>query len=437
MFYANNGAMLRFPDCAARGNGLFPAVLAAVIALCLPVHASNQAIYTDSLQNGWQDWSWAKVNPSNTNPVHSGVYLQRHFVKLGGALSRARPAEQRALFLHHLLDQRRDRRTAGPNSGHAQRERPGPRATGAVTGKRVAAGHVLPLPSLGLTNVTDFDGFWLQVENNGLAPTFYVDDITLVTNGTPPALVTLTAPAPGATYAAPATVNLAATVTTNGHTINTVQFYSGSTLLGQSVSPPYAYLWSSVQAGSYTLSAWVIFDAGSSNAGTNISPAVGITVVTNSVFSIAVDASQNRHAISPLIYGVAFGTSNQIADLNAPLNRSGGNSETRYNWMLNAHNHANDWYYESLDDYNSGDPRATVPGSSDDEFVANSKNGGADSLMTISMIGWLAKLGPHARGSPVMPLPIMVHRRALIRHIFQSLATASASLTTRLSPRTI
>src|SRR5207249_8963933 len=72
--------------------------------------------------------------------------------------------------------------------------------------------------------------------------------------------------------------------------------------------------------------------------------------VTNTPVSITIDVLLNRHPISPLIYGVAFATSNQLADLNSPLNRSGGNSETRYNWQLNAHNHAADWYFESLAD---------------------------------------------------------------------------------------
>ena len=190
---------------------------------------------------------------------------------------------------------------------------------------------------------------------------------------------------------------LSASVITNGHTVNKVQFYNGSTLLGQSTSsPPYnRMLGTTSPLGKYSLSACVLYDQRHGlhwHFRTHLR-SVSITVMTNPVISIGVDASQNRHAINPLIYGVAFGTSNQLADLNAPINRSGGNAETRYNWQLNAHNHANDWYYESLDDYNSGDSRATVPGSSDDEFVANSKNGGADSAMTISMIGWLAKLG--------------------------------------------
>ena len=50
---------------------------------------------------------------------------------------------------------------------------------------------------------------------------------------------------------------------------------------------------------------------------------------------------------------MAFASSNQLADLNAPLNRSGGNAETRYNWQLNAHNHAADFYFESIGDSGS------------------------------------------------------------------------------------
>src|SRR5215510_8483334 len=34
---------------------------------------TDQQIYTDSLVNGWQNWSWATVNLSTTSPVHSGT----------------------------------------------------------------------------------------------------------------------------------------------------------------------------------------------------------------------------------------------------------------------------------------------------------------------------------------------------------------------------
>ena len=110
--------------------------------------------------------------------------------------------------------------------------------------------------------------------------------------------------------------------------------------------------------------------------------------VTNTPVSITVDAQLNRHPISPLLYGVAFASANQLADGNFTLNRSGGDAEPRYNWQLNAHNHGFDWYFESIDD-GSATPAATA-----DDFVANSQNSGAQPMLTIPMIGWAPKLGP-------------------------------------------
>ena len=34
---------------------------------------TDQQIYTDSLQNNWQNWGWATLNYSNPSPVHSGA----------------------------------------------------------------------------------------------------------------------------------------------------------------------------------------------------------------------------------------------------------------------------------------------------------------------------------------------------------------------------
>jgi hypothetical protein len=109
---------------------------------------------------------------------------------------------------------------------------------------------------------------------------------------------------------------------------------------------------------------------------------------TNANVTMQIDALANRHAISPLIYGTAFASSNQLADLNFTMNRSGGNNETRYNWQLNAHNIDADWYFESVSD------GPATPGAAADDFVANSKNGGAQAMLSIPMIGWTTKLGP-------------------------------------------
>jgi Glycoside hydrolase family 44 len=115
-----------------------------------------------------------------------------------------------------------------------------------------------------------------------------------------------------------------------------------------------------------------------------------VTPGTNAPVAIAVNALANRHPISPLIYGTAFATSNQLSDLNFTMNRMGGNNETRDNWQINAHNLDFDWYFESYPDSSSTTPGATV-----DAFVANSKNGGAQPMITLSIIGWMPKLGPN------------------------------------------
>jgi hypothetical protein len=107
----------------------------------------------------------------------------------------------------------------------------------------------------------------------------------------------------------------------------------------------------------------------------------------NPPVTVSVDANANRRAINPLIYGVAHADTASLADLNCPLNRSGGNNTSRYNWQLNADNRGSDWYFESL-----GYASAT-PGEVGDTFVSTSKSAGAQAMLTVPMIGWVANLG--------------------------------------------
>jgi hypothetical protein len=108
----------------------------------------------------------------------------------------------------------------------------------------------------------------------------------------------------------------------------------------------------------------------------------------NAAVTVAVDATAKVHAISPLIYGVAFATTAQLAALNAPLNRSGGNNTSTYNYLNNAQNLDADYYFESYPQ--SG----TKAGAEPDAFVATTKAAGAAPLLTVPLIGWTAKLGP-------------------------------------------
>jgi hypothetical protein len=265
--------------------------------------AQNMAIYTDSLQNSWADWSYSVTrNFSSTAYVHGGS--DAIAVTLTGAWG--------ALSLEHgsFDDTIYTNLTFWINGGATGGQllqvyaEAGGNAYPAVTLPALTASTwqqiTLSLSSLGVANQSAFTRFSIQ-DRSGLSSvgTYYVDDISLQTNGAPPP---------------PATTNILATVSIN--------------------------------------------------------------------------ATANQHPISPLIYGVAFASSSQVSDLNAPINRSGGNAETRYNWLIDAHNRGGDWYFESIAD-GSG-----TPGADADSFISGSKSGGADPLITIPMIGWECKLGP-------------------------------------------
>ncbi|MBA4386666.1 MAG: cellulase [Verrucomicrobia bacterium] len=104
--------------------------------------------------------------------------------------------------------------------------------------------------------------------------------------------------------------------------------------------------------------------------------------------TITVDAESNRHPIDPRIYGVAHADTASLKLLNAPLNRSGGNNTTRYNWKINCDNKGFDWYFESLE------RSSTNSAEMGDTFITNSRQASAEAMLTIPMIGWIAKLGP-------------------------------------------
>src|SRR5712691_2786222 len=109
----------------------------------------------------------------------------------------------------------------------------------------------------------------------------------------------------------------------------------------------------------------------------------------NPAVTINVDAGANVHPISPLIYGVAYGDATTLPDLNCPVNRYGGNNTSRYNWQLNADNRGADWYFESIGD------ASAVAGERGDTFISTSKAAGAQPMLTIPMVDWVAKLGTH------------------------------------------
>jgi hypothetical protein len=108
---------------------------------------------------------------------------------------------------------------------------------------------------------------------------------------------------------------------------------------------------------------------------------------SNALVTIAIDAAANRHPINPMIYGAAWASKADLAALNAPLNRMGGNAMTSYNWAINASNLAADWYFESYPG------QSATPGADADNFIGTTKSGNAQPMITVPLIGWVAKLG--------------------------------------------
>ncbi|HEY3783127.1 MAG TPA: glycoside hydrolase family 44 protein [Fimbriimonadaceae bacterium] len=104
-------------------------------------------------------------------------------------------------------------------------------------------------------------------------------------------------------------------------------------------------------------------------------------------YTFTVDATANRQAINPLIYGVAYATQAQLIDLGATLNRLGGDPMTRYNWNINADNRCADYFFESIGD------ASAVAGYRGDAFIQGDEGANAQTMITIPTIGWVAKLG--------------------------------------------
>lgn len=91
------------------------------------------------------------------------------------------------------------------------------------------------------------------MDNYGLVTTSAIVKISVLPNKAP--VVKITAPANNAVYTAPANINISATASDADGTIKSVKFYSGSTLLKTDSTSPYSFTWTSVPAGSYSLTA--------------------------------------------------------------------------------------------------------------------------------------------------------------------------------------
>jgi subtilase family serine protease len=99
-------------------------------------------------------------------------------------------------------------------------------------------------------------------------------DACTVGSNAPPT-VSVTAPANNASYTAPASITINASAS-DSDGIQKVEFYQGSTKLGEDLASPYSYNWTGVAAGTYSITAKA-FDNGSPQTSTT-SSAISVTV---------------------------------------------------------------------------------------------------------------------------------------------------------------
>lgn len=115
--------------------------------------------------------------------------------------------------------------------------------------------------------------------------------VQIADNDTTPPTVSLTAPAAAASFTAPATINMTANASDPdpGGSVAKVEFFQGSTKLGEDTSAPFAFSWADAPAGSYSLTAKATDNAGA--AGTSAPVAVTVNAPPSvSVTSPAADA---------------------------------------------------------------------------------------------------------------------------------------------------
>ena len=110
----------------------------------------------------------------------------------------------------------------------------------------------------------------------------YVTVNSLVPNVVP--TVSLTSPASGTQFTAPASVSISATANDTDGTISKVEFYNGTTLIGTSTTSPYTFTWSNVATGTYTISAKATDNSGAAVTSSSASIVVNAPVITETPY---------------------------------------------------------------------------------------------------------------------------------------------------------
>ncbi|MGC3961265.1 MAG: lamin tail domain-containing protein [Verrucomicrobiota bacterium] len=157
---------------------------------------ADQTIYTDSIQNGWQDWSWATHNINNTTPTHTGSRSISVNADAWTAVSFWHSAQTASAFTSFSFW------IHGGTSGGQSLQLYAETANGTLPGVALPAPVAntwqqitIPLASLGLAGATNMTRFSIQNASGNTLPIFYLDDVSLISDSTPPVVQSFSPPA--------------------------------------------------------------------------------------------------------------------------------------------------------------------------------------------------------------------------------------------------
>ena len=143
---------------------------------------------------------------------------------------------------------------------------------------------------------------------------------TTSTSSNSPPSVTLTSPASGASFVAPATVTLNATAYDPENRLARVEFFNGSTRLASDTTAPFSYTWSGVAGGSYQLRAVAIDLDGGSTTSSTATVSVGSSSTSTLTRRVAFTASASHATVIRYVMDVYLSTA--IIGVTIPLTTS-------------------------------------------------------------------------------------------------------------------
>src|SRR3989338_5928465 len=120
-----------------------------------------------------------------------------------------------------------------------------------------------------------------------------------------PATASITSPIDNAVFTGPASITINASASDPDGTIAKVEFYQGTTKLGEDTTSPYSYAWSNVSASSYALTVKATDNGGAvtTSAGINVVVNIAIPPVTPDIIAPAVfiTSPQNNSSVSGIV----------------------------------------------------------------------------------------------------------------------------------------